>query len=127
VAKTRHLARVPDEPTDPIPVDTFAARLTDKALRCRELGHQWRPLHATWEAESRTFHRALRCPSCHTERRQVLNARGGVVSNGYVYPTGYLAVNVEGPTSGRRDVYRLEAVIRTMDATEVRAIRKAVG
>lgn len=124
----RHLRRVPDEdPATPVPVDTFAARLTDKWLRCRELGHQWRPLHATWEPESRTFHRALRCPSCHTERRQVLNSHGGVVSNGYVYADGYLATNVEGAVSGRRDVFRLEAVIRTMEPTEVRKIRKAVG
>jgi hypothetical protein len=123
----RHLARVPDEDTGPIPVDTFAARLTDKVLRCRELGHQWRPLNATWEPESRSFHRSLRCPSCHTERRQVLNAHGGVVSNGYVYPAGYLATHVEGALTGRRDVFRLEAVIRTMDAADIRAIRKAVG
>ena len=123
----RHLTRVPDEDTAPIAVDTFAARLTDKVLRCRELGHQWRPLNASWEPESRSFHRSLRCPSCHTERRQVLNAHGGVVSNGYVYPAGYLATHVEGSLSGRRDVFRLEAVIRTMDPTEIRAIRKAVG
>ena len=121
----RHLSRVPDDPSEPIPVDTFAARMTDKWLRCRELGHQWRPLVATWEPESRTFHRSLRCPSCHTERRQVLNAHGGVVSNGYVYPNGYLATNVEGGVT--RDVFRLEAVIRTMDASQIRKIRKAVG
>jgi hypothetical protein len=124
----RHLTRVPDgDSTEPVPVETFAARLTDKALRCRELGHQWRPLVATWEPESRTFHRALRCPSCRSERRQVLNAHGGVVSNTYVYPDGYLATHVEGAVSGRRDVFRLEAVIRTMDVSDVRSIRKAIG
>lgn len=121
----RHLRTAPDASTEPIPVDTFAARLSDKHLRCRELGHQWRPLVATWEPESRTFHRALRCPSCHTERRQVLSARGGVVSNTYVYPDGYLATHVEGMT-GSRDLFRLEAVIRTMDESDVRKIRKAI-
>ena len=124
--RSRHLTRVPDEPTEPIPVDRFAARLTDKFLRCRELGHQWRPLVATWDAESRSFARSLRCPSCHTERRQVLNAHGGIVSNGYVYPDGYLAVHVEGMGHGNRDAFRLEAVIRTMDAKDIRAIRKAI-
>jgi len=116
---------VPEDTSEPIPVDAFAARLPDKVLRCRELGHQWRPLVATWEAETRTFHRSLRCPSCHTERRQVLNSRGGVVSNGYVYPDGYLAKHVEGIVGGR-DVFRLEAVIRTMDASDIRAIRKVI-
>lgn len=123
---SRHLRRVPDDSTEPIPVDTFAARLTDKALRCRELGHQWRPLVATWEPESRSFHRRLRCPSCTTERVQVLNSRGGVVSNHYVYPRGYLATHVEGMLRGSRDVFRLEAVIRTMDESDIRKIRKAI-
>ena len=122
----RHLRGVPDD-DGPIPVDTFAARLPDKLLRCRELGHQWRPLVATWEAESRSFHRALRCPSCHTERRQVLSSRGHVISNSYVYPRGYLATNVEGVGQGGRDVFRLESVIRTLDESEVRKVRKAVG
>jgi hypothetical protein len=57
----------------------------------------------------------------------VLNAHGGVVSNGYVYPAGYLATHVEGALTGRRDVFRLEAVIRTLDEADVRRIRKAVG
>lgn len=121
----RHLTTVANESTEPIPVDTFAARLSDKVLRCRELGHQWRPLVAAWEPESRTFHRALRCPSCHTERRQVLSSRGHVVSNAYVYPTGYLAQHVEGIVGGR-DAFRLEAVIRTLDDADVRRIRKAI-
>lgn len=124
---SRHLSRVPDKPDDPIPVDTFAARLSDKALHCRELGHTWRPLVAAWEPESRSFHRALRCSSCRTERRQVLTAHGGVVSNRYVYPEGYLANHVEGGVSGRRDVFRLESVLRTLDPSEVRKVRKAVG
>lgn len=121
----RHLRGVPDD-AGPIPVDTFAARLSDRVLHCRELGHTWRPLVATWEPESRSFHRALRCPSCHTERRQVLSSRGHVVSNSYVYPKGYLATNVDGIVGGR-DAFRLEAVIRTLDDSDVRRIRKEVG
>lgn len=124
MTRPRHLTRVPDT-TESVTVDTFAARLSDKVLRCRELGHHWRPLVATWEAESRSFHRVMTCPSCHTERRQVLSARGGVLSNSYVYPRGYLATNVDGMT-GARDVYRLEAVIRTLDAADIKAVRKAM-
>lgn len=126
MAKRRHLTRVPDEDAGPIPVDTFAARLSDRALHCRELGHVWRPLTASWEPESRSFHRALRCSSCHTERRQILTAHGGVVSNSYVYPRGYLATNVEG-VGGHRDAFRLEAIIRTMDDRDVKRIRREVS
>jgi hypothetical protein len=121
----RHLSAAP--PTEHVTVDVFAARLTDKALHCRELGHTWRPMVARWEPDSRSFHRRLRCGTCRTERVQVLNQRGGVVSNHYVYPEGYLATNVEGGMTGRRDVFRLEAVIRSLDDSEIRAVRKAVG
>jgi len=122
----RHLAAVAEDPKERVPVDTFAARLSDKALHCRELGHVWRPLTASWEAEARAFHRRLRCSSCRTERVQVLSARGGVLTNRYVYPAGYLATHVDGMT-GARDLFRLEAIIRTLDDADIRAVRKAVS
>jgi len=81
---------------------------------------------ARWEPESHTFHRRLRCSSCRTERVQLLNQRGHVITNHYVYPEGYLAKNVEG-MAGNRDTFRLEAVIRTLNDSDIRAIRKAVG
>lgn len=121
----RHLRVANATPAEPVTADVFASRLSDKALHCRELGHTWRPLSASWEAESQSFHRRLRCSSCRTERRQVLSARGHVISNGYVYPDGYLATNVEGMT-GARDLFRLEAVLRVLPETEIRAARKAV-
>jgi len=124
--RRRHLSAAPTS-AEPVTADVFAARLSDTALHCRELGHTWRPMTARWEAESRSFHRRLRCSKCRTERVQLLSARGHVVSNHYVYPDGYLAKNVEGGLSGRRDVYRLEAVIRQLDESEIRAVRKAVG
>jgi hypothetical protein len=120
----RHLAAVA-ESSDPVQADTFASRLTDKALHCRELGHVWRPLVAHWEADAKAFHRRLRCSSCRTERVQVLTARGHVVSNRYLYPDGYLATHVVGMT-GARDLFRLEAVLRTLDDKEIRLVRKAV-
>jgi hypothetical protein len=123
---TRHLSIANDDADEPVPVDTFAARLSDKALHCRELGHTWRPLVASWEPESRSFHRRLRCASCRTERAQVLTGRGHIVSNHYVYPRGYLATNVEGAVSGRRDVFRLEAVLRTLPDAQIKAVRKAI-
>ena len=125
MATRRHL-RVADD-DGPVAVDTFAARLTDKALHCRELGHTWRPLVASWDASARAFDRRLRCSSCRTERIQILSAHGAVVSNHYRYPDGYLATNVDGGVAGRRDVFRLEAVLRTLDDGDVKAIRKAVA
>jgi len=80
---------------------------------------------ASWEAEARAFHRRLRCASCRTERVQVLSAYGHVLSNHYIYPDGYLATHVVGMT-GARDIFRLEAVLRTLDEDTYKAVRKAV-
>lgn len=97
--------------------ERFAHGLTDKQLHCRELGHNWRPLAASYDTQARVFDRRLRCPTCRTERVQVLSRRGEVVSNRYVYPKGYLAQQLdEHPgISSMRATFRLEAVHRFLD------------
>lgn len=96
-----------------VSAETFAATLKDKVLHCRELGHNWRPWVARWETESRSYYRELRCSNCRTVRKQVLNSHGGVVSNSYAYPDGYMAKNVQRGTY-TRDVFRLEALHRAL-------------
>lgn len=95
----------------------FAEGLGDRALHCRELGHNWRPLTAAWDRKARVFDRRLRCPSCRTERVQVLSQRGEIVSSHYVYPKGYLAQSLsDHPGIGAlRATFRLEAVHRFLD------------
>jgi hypothetical protein len=95
----------------------FAAGLGARALHCRELGHNWRPLTATWDPKARVFDRSLRCPSCQTIRRQVLSQRGEVLGNRYEYPPGYLAQQLtEHPgIANMRALFRLEAVTRFLD------------
>jgi hypothetical protein len=95
----------------------FAEGLSDKQLHCRELGHNWRPLAASWDRKAGVFDRRLRCPTCRTERVQVLSKRGEVVSNRYVYAKGYLASSIdEHPgISAMRATFRLEAVHRFLD------------
>lgn len=108
------------EPTDQT-ADQFAATLSDKFLHCRELGHNWQPHTATYDRKSRTYDRTIRCRTCRTERHQLLDARGGVVSNGYTYADGYLASRVAETGTLTRDVFRLEAVQRALNVTERRA------
>ena len=100
--------------TDHVSPETFAAGLTSRALHCRELGHNWRPLTASYDQAARAYNRTLRCPSCRTHRIQVLDSSGHVVSNHYKYPEGYSASKVEPGVglSGLRDVFRLEALSR---------------
>lgn len=97
----------------------FVGELSDRLLRCRELGHMWKPLTVHWDRESSSYDRRLRCPSCRTVRIQLLTTSGHVVSNRYQYPDGYLAKNVQAGTYNR-DLFRIEAVTRFLSATEER-------
>lgn len=71
----------------------------------------------TWAPKEKVYDRRLRCPSCRTERVQVLSRQGHVVSNRYIYPEGYLAKGIEAGTYSR-DLFRLEAVTRFVAAHE---------
>ena len=102
-------------------VPSFAQSLTDKQLHCRELGHEWRHHTAAWDQDTRTFDRSLRCRSCGTVRRQVLNSHGHVLRNGYQYTEGYLATKVLNRDGLSRDVFRLEALTRILETTNTKA------
>lgn len=106
-----------DAPTHRNATD-FVGDLTDRLLHCRELGHTWKPLTVSWDPESRSYDRRLRCPSCRTVRRQLLTSTGHVHSNRYDYPEGYLAKDVDAHTLSR-DLFRMEAITRFLQATEV--------
>jgi len=96
-------------------VGTWARELTDAALLCRDVGHYWRPFTASWERESRSYYRVLRCGRCKTERHQLLDSRGHPVKGHYVYPDRYLAPPGTGRLVGdERDALRLESVVRLM-------------
>lgn len=101
----------------PISHETFAGRLNGKQLHCRELGHVWRP-NTVGSVPGGGYVRSLRCTSCRTEREQVLDGSGTVLKNRYVYPEGYLAAHVEPGL--RRDVFRLEAVLRELGEIDQR-------
>lgn len=98
--------------------EAFASGLSSKALHCRELGHNWRPLRASWDDVARAFDRTLRCSNCRSERVQVLDASGHPVSNRYNYAPGYLATNVEPVgLAALRDSFRLESLSRFLETT----------
>lgn len=89
----------------------FAQGLSLKFLQCRELGHTWRSWTVDYDLKSRSYLRQLRCSGCHTLRRQVLDTRGHVITNAYVYPDGYMARSLQ-PGTYSRDVFRLESITR---------------
>jgi hypothetical protein len=99
--------------------EVFAQSLSAKVLHCRELGHNWRPWTVSLDRKSHAYDRVLRCPSCTTERHQVLNAYGQVLSNRYVYPSNYLTAGKVERGTFNRDVFRLEAVSRWLDTHDM--------
>jgi len=101
--------------TTPIPAEDFASALPERFLRCRELGHIWRPHTAVYDRKERVYDRVLRCSSCRTERHQILNQYGHVLSNSYRYPDHYLAGHGVQRGTYNRDVFRLEALVRFID------------
>jgi hypothetical protein len=105
-------------------LEEFVASLGDKVLHCRELGHSWRPLTVSWDAEAQAYDRRLRCPSCRTVRVQLLSQHGHVLGNRYIYPEGYLA---HGITVGQgRDHFRLESLQRFLATTPTTRSRKGM-
>lgn len=107
----------------PPTVEQFAHTLSARVLHCRELGHTWRPNTVTWDGDARAFDRRLRCSSCRTVRVQIVGERGGVISNRYIYPEGYLAKGINN-VSANRDLFRLEALTRFLEGSHPKAVRE---
>lgn len=98
-------------------VATFAQSLPDEYLLCREIGHIWQPYSAAWVAKLRRYERILRCSRCLTDRKQLLDPRGHIVSSSYDYPDGY--AHEGGRIMGTdRDRLHLESLKRLIDKSD---------
>jgi hypothetical protein len=110
--RTRRLRVAEAEPSE---VEQWAHHLKQSWLLCRELGHTWKPHTARYVPEQRAYERTLRCARCTTERRQVLDGSGHVVSSQYAHPDGYLHKGLGRVTGEGRDALRLESLTRFID------------
>lgn len=115
----------PRAPMDdgPTTAEEFAHTLPDRLLHCRELGHTWKHNTVSYDEKARCYDRSLRCSSCRTIRVQVLDSRGHVIRNGYKYPDGYLVPGTVDRIGASRDAYRVEAVVRFLQATSAPKLR----
>lgn len=96
--------------------EQWAGELESDLLHCRELGHAWTAYTAKYDAKSKCYDRVIRCATCGTERRQVLDSRGEVLRNSYSYVEGYLAKGQMGTAGNRvpRSVFRRAALKRML-------------
>lgn len=109
---------------DPADVQSWASDLDEPHLLCRDLGHLWKPLGATFNLDQRAFERTLRCSRCRTERSQTLSRVGAVLKNNYDYPEGYLVPKLGRLAGDSRNVVRLESVNRSIEAAGGTAVRQ---
>lgn len=99
-------------------VEQFAASLKQSWLLCRELGHTWKPRTARYIKNQRVYERTLVCSRCTTERLQLLDGSGHVVSSQYRHPDGYLHKGLGRISGEGRDVLRLESLQRFISAAK---------
>ena len=99
-------------------VEAMAQDMPDSFLMCREMSHQWRPASARIGSDG-VIARTLECGRCTAQRVQELSPRGHVLSSHYVYPEGYLAVNIGRIAGDGRDALRLASVMRHIDGQSI--------
>jgi hypothetical protein len=92
-------------------VEDIAQSYPDAYLACRDIGHSWRPLTASWTADG-NIHRRLQCVRCHVERAQILDAQGYILSGTYAYADGYQSHGVGGLNRDDRAQLRKANVLR---------------
>lgn len=99
------------------------ADLTDEYLRCRAIGHAWddfnpinkRPPSFGWLM-------AFRCTRCFTERSDLIDSLGRLITRYYVYHDDYREAGI-GTRGVPRNQFRAELAIRRFG----RARKQRVG
>jgi hypothetical protein len=69
-------------------ITDIAKKYPERLLACRDQGHSWEPIEATWLQDG-NIERILGCTRCETRRVQYLDKRGYVIGGHYEYADGY--------------------------------------
>jgi hypothetical protein len=86
--------------------------MPDTHIECRDFGHSWRPLAATW-LDGGNLERVLTCARCSTRRYQILDRQGYVLSGHYAYADHYLIEGIGRMTADDRAAVRLASIQRS--------------
>lgn len=87
-------------------------------LTCREIGHAWNP--GGFDNRDKNFGvaRILKCLRCPTQRHDIYNTRGMLLSRQYKYPDDYKLPKGEALT---REEWRAESLRRAGIRTKKKA------
>ena len=102
-------------------VTSWAEQLPSSYLQCRDIGHSWKPLAASWVPADRQYHRELQCGRCRALRAQRLSSTGYVESSWYVYPDDYLMPPGSTYDTAARAVVHLASVTQLIDRAQRRS------
>lgn len=86
-------------------------------IQCRDFGHQWRSVGATWVAADNRYETSLRCIRCGTDRIRYIGRDGGLMRSKYDYSDGYVVKGMGRLDGHERDMIRLESVLRVLDTS----------
>lgn len=92
--------------------------LHDAFLRCRTFGHAWSEFDPEGGVDWHRDHWriTLRCDHCRTERYDVLDWRGDVLTRNYWYPDGYKQAGLPRRADFRMELYRRKNPRRKLSA-----------
>lgn len=107
----------PATPRDIRDVEDAVGDLKDAFLECRDYGHTWKV--ASIVRFKGNYDRHTYCPRCKTNRTQIINAYGEILSNTYTYPEDYQLKGMGRLMSEGRMALRREAITRTVAKGQV--------
>ena len=107
-------ARPRKPPQQSVPIDEAIAHMPESHLHCRDYCHAWRRLSARYVPDQHVYEQDLRCASCKTIRRRLIDERGGLVRSAYEYAERYLVKGVGRMDGDMRAAVRLASVLSTI-------------
>lgn len=99
---------------DPADVASFADKLPERYLLCRDMGHNWLPFGTPGRYKDGGFERILRCSRCKCERHTSISNTGMILSSHYTHPEGYLLEGLGRIVGEGRGILRLASINRAM-------------
>jgi hypothetical protein len=98
-------------------------KMNEEFIDCRDYGHKWRSLNASWSRRDNCYTVELMCNSCGTRRTRYIGAHGELLSNSYGYAEGYQMPSGRGRMTGEdRNALRFASLRRIMARTSANMI-----
>jgi hypothetical protein len=114
--KPPSLINLPTFESDGTDFGEWIETMKPEHMGCRDFGHVWRALTASFDKEHNSFTRTQKCQRCKANRTQTLSNEGLMGGTSYTYPDGYKAPEGSGRWDrDARAALRLVATLRMIE------------